>query len=181
MNIENYVKLNESGEIEVDNKAFQSAFDAEISRAVDKYAKGKGREEIRKELEDEAKLSAEEKLKAEREKFEEYKKSETIKLNQEKAKARLENKGFSDKEIEYLLSNVSIDTEKSINTINTLIEEREKFIAETKKNAIENLQQQQQKSGEKSLPANADNEDKPKVVKRTAEEILSYYTPKSQN
>lgn len=179
MNIENYVKLNENGEIEVDQKAFQSAFDAEISRAVEKNAKGKVRDEIRKELEDEAKLTAEQKLQAEREKFEEYKKSETIKLNQEKAKAKLEGKGFSEKEVEYLLANVGLDTEKSINTINTLIEEREKFVEATKKNAIESLQQQQ--NGSPKTLTNVDNNDKPQVVTRTTDEVLGFYAQKQTN
>lgn len=175
MNIENFVKVNEDGDLDIDKAAFQSALDAEISRAVDKYAKGKGRDEIRKQLEEEAKLTADEKLKAEREEFEEYKKSETIKLNQEKAKAKLEGKGFSEKEIEYLLGNVGIDSEKSMATLNTLIEERTKFVEETKKKAIESLQQQQQQSGAKTL-INADGEgEKPTVQKRSSAEIIGLY------
>lgn len=180
MNIENYVKLNESGELDIDKAAFQSALDAEISRAVDKYAKGKGRDEIRKQLEEEAKLTADEKLKAEKEEFEEYKKKETIKLNQEKAKAKLEGKGFSEKEIEYLLGNVGIDSEKSMKNINTLIEEREKLTADIKQKAIESLQQQQQQSGAKTL-INADGEgEKTTVQKRSGAEVLSIYTNQQQ-
>ena len=173
MNIENYVRLNDEGKIEVDKDAFQSALDSEISRAVDKYAKGKGRDEIRKQLEEEAKLTADEKLKAEREEFESYKRNETIKLNQERVKAKLEGK-FSDKEIAYMLKNVGTDAEESLKTVETLITEREKFIADTQKKAIEDLQKQQQKSGSNNFSA-ADNEDKQAPTKRTNAEILSYY------
>lgn len=180
MDIEKFVKLNEDGAIEVDRSAFQSALDSEISKAVDKYAKGKGRDEIRKQLEEEAKLSADEKLRAEKEEFEEYKKTETIKLNQEKAKAKLEGKGFSETEINYMIGNVGLDSENSMKVIDTLIEERKKFIVDTQKQTLENIQKQQQQSGTQNL-ASADNKDAPQVQRRSSEEILSFYTPKSQN
>ena len=48
MDIKKYVKLNENGEIEFDEKGFNSEYDASISKAVDKYANGKGRDEIRR-------------------------------------------------------------------------------------------------------------------------------------
>lgn len=177
MDIKKYVKLNESGEIEFDEKGFESEFDSAISKAVNKYANGKGKEEIRKQLEEEAKLSVEEKLKQEKEEFEKYKLEETIKLNQAKAKARLENKGFSEAEVNFILSTVGNDEQKSLSTIDTLIEERTKFIASTQQTALENLQKQQQQN-QSSQFTGADTSDPQPPTRRTSEEILSYYKPK---
>ena len=177
MDIKKFVKLNEKGEIEFDESGFQSGLDAEISRAVDKYANGKGKDEIRKKLEEEAKLTAEEKLKAEREEFEKYKLETKVEINKAKAKAKLENKGFTEKEVEFLLSTISDDEEKSLSTIDTLVEERTRFIADTQKSAIQNLQQQQ--NGNKSstpLPT-PDNNDAQKPATRTKADILSHYRP----
>lgn len=177
MDIRKFVKLNDKGEIEFDESGFQSSLDSEISRAVDKYANGKGKDEIRKKLEEEAKLSAEEKLKAEKEEFEKYKLQTKIEINQAKAKAKLENKGFTEKEVEFLLSTVNDDEEKSLSNIDVLVEERTKFISDTQKNAIEKLQQQQQSSGSKPLPT-PDNNDAPKAATRTKADILNHYRPK---
>lgn len=177
MDIKKYVKLNEEGEIEFDEKAFQSEFDSAISKAVDKYANGKGKDEIRKKLEEEAKMTADEKLKQEREAFEQYKLQETVKLNQAKAKAKLEGKGFSDAEVNFILSTVGNDEEKAMTTIDTLVEERTKFIASTQQSAIENLQKQQQSKSQGQFGA-ADDAEPQKPTRRTSEEILSYYEPK---
>lgn len=177
MDIKKFVKLNEKGELEFDEAGFQSGLDSEISRAVDKYANGKGKDEIRKQLEEEAKLTAEEKLKAEKEAFEKYKLQTKIEINRDKAKAKLENKGFTDKEVEFLLSTVNDDEEKSLSALDVLIGERTKFISTTQQNAIEKLQQQQQSNNNIKLPT-PDNNDAPKNVVRTSEEILSFYRPK---
>lgn len=176
MDIKKFVKLNEKGEIEFDENGFQSGLDAEISRAVDKYANGKGKDEIRKQLEEEAKLTAEEKLKAEREKFEQYRREETVKLVQAKAKAKLEGKGFTEKEMSFILSNVGNDEESDMAKIDELVTERTEFISTTQKSAIEKLQQQQQQSGNSILTA-PDNNDAPRPTERSREEILSYYRP----
>lgn len=133
MDIKKFVRLNDKGELEFDESGFQSGLDAEISRAVDKYAKGKGKDEIRKQLEEEAKLYAEEKLKAEKEEFEKYKQSETVKIIRAKAQAKLDNKGFSEKEVEFILNTVNSDEEQSLKNVDTLVEERTKFLADTQR------------------------------------------------
>lgn len=178
MDIKKFVKLNEKGEIEFDESGFQSSLDSEISRAVEKYAKGKGKDEIRKQLEEEAKLTAEEKLKAEREEFEKYKLQTKIEINKSKAKAKLDNKGFTEKEIEFLLSTISDDEEKSLSSIDTLVEERSKFISETQKNAIQNLQQQQNSNRTSTQLPTPDNNDVQQPTARTKADILSHYRPK---
>ena len=177
MDIKKFVKLNDKGEIEFDEKGFESEYDSAISKAVDKYANGKGKEEIRKQLEEEAKLSAEEKLKQERAKFEEYKLQETIKLNQAKAAAKLDNKIFAQEEIDFYLSTVNADEEKSLTAIDTIVEARKKFMENMQKSAIENLQKQQQLSDpSKTLPKPDDGEPAKPAV-RTKADILSHYRP----
>lgn len=176
MDIKKFVKLNDKGELEFDENGFQSGLDAEISRAVDKYANGKGKDEIRKQLEEEAKLTAEEKLKAEREKFEQYRQAETIKLIQAKAKAKLDGKGFTEKEMEFILSKVGNNEESDMTTIDELVAERTQFIATTQQNAIQKLQQQQQESGNRPLPT-PDNNDSPAPVQRTKDDIKNFYRP----
>lgn len=176
MDIDKFVTTKEDGTVEVDSKAFQSAFDAEISRAVEAYKNGKGKAEMRAELEKEAKLTADEKLKQEREEFENYKKAERVKLNQEKVKAKLEGKGFSEKEVEFMLGTITEDGDACIAKIEELIAERNTAIENAKKLAIEGLQKGQQSAGTKLT--NPDNSDKKPVVKRTAEDILNAYKQK---
>ena len=178
MDIEKYVKLNENGEIEFDKEGFKSEYDSAISKAIDKFANGKGKEQMRKLLEEEAKLSAEEKLKQERETFEKYRLEETIKLNQAKARAKLDDKLFSKEEIDFILASVNTDEEKSLAAIDTLVNARKKFIDDTQKSAIENLQKQQQQTAPASQFKAADPADPQPPTRRTSEEILSYYKPK---
>ena len=177
MDIEKYVKLNENGEIEFDKEGFKSEYDSAISKAIDKFANGKGKEQMRKLLEEEAKLSAEEKLKQEREKFEEYKIQETIKLNQAKAAAKLDKKIFSQEEIDFYLGTINADEEKSLSAIDTIVQARTKFMEDIQKNAIENLQKQQQSSNSSQQLPTPDNDDSPKQVTRTKADILSIYRP----
>lgn len=176
MDIKKFAKLNEKGEIEFDETGFQSGLDAEISRAVDKYANGKGKDEMRKKLEEEAKLTAEEKLKADKEAFEKWKHEETVKIIQGKAQAKLEGKGFTEKEIEFILSKVGENEESDMATIDSLVEDRTNFIATTQQNAIQNIQQQQQNSSNKQFPM-PDNNDSPVPAQRSKADILSYYRP----
>lgn len=180
MDIQKFVGTNEDGTVKIDKDGFQSALDAEISKAVEKFKNGKGRDEIRKQLEEEAKLSAEEKLKQERDEFEKYKLQSKIELNQAKAKARLEGKGFTDKETAFILSTINDDEEKSLASIDELIKEREQVIANTKKSAIEGLQSGQQKV--QSIVTNPDGSGENKQpFKWSQSDILAHYRPQNQN
>lgn len=178
MDIQKFVTTKDDGTFEIDSKSFQSAFDAEISRAVEAYKNGKGKAEMRAELEAEAKLTADEKLKQEREAFEEYKRGERVKLNQEKAKAKLEGKGFSAKEVEFLLGTVTEDGDACITKIEELITERNSAIENAKKVAIEGLQKGQQSAGTTLVNPDGSGPDAKKAFKRTSEDILNYYKPK---
>lgn len=180
MDIQKYVVQNEDGTVQIDKDTFQSELDAEISRAVEKFKNGKGKEEIRKQLEEEAKLSAEEKLQQAKTEFEEYKKGEIVKLNQAKAKAKMEGKGFTEKEVGFILSTINDDETTSLSKIDELIAEREQLIANTKKSAIEGLQQGQQKINSIVVNPDGKSEGKPQEV-WTKSKILETYRPQSKN
>lgn len=179
MDIQKFVTQNEEGKVQIDKDAFQSELDAEISRAVEKFKNGKGKEEIRKQLEEEAKLSAEDKLQQAKAEFEEYKKGEIVKLNQAKAKAKMEGKGFTEKEVDFILSTINDDETTSLSKIDELITEREQLIANTKKTAIEGLQQGQQKVS--SIVVNPDGKGEQKPQGWTKNQILELYRPQNKN
>lgn len=143
MDISKFVTVGEDGGLNIDNDGFQREFDSTIRNAVEKNKNGKLREEIRKELEEEAKLSAEQKLQKDREEFEALKLKSLIEINQAKAKAKLDGKGFSEKEITFILNSVS-DKEDSLSMIDDLVAERNNLINENRKRAIEELQTQQE-------------------------------------
>lgn len=174
MDIRQFVKLNEDGEIEFDEKGFKSEYDSEVYKAVDKYKNGKGRDEIRRQLEEEAKLTAEQKLKAEREEFEAYRQKTKIELNQAKARTKFDDKLFAQEEIDFILSTVNDDEEASLSKIDTLINARKKFIEESQKNTIESIQQQQQKPIPQVF-VKPDGNEPAKPAERTAADVLSYY------
>lgn len=169
----------EDGSLEIDKEGFQSAFDAEISRAVEKFKNGKGKEEIRKQLEEEAKLTAEEKLKQEREEFEQYKLQSRIELNKEKAKAKMEGK-FSEDELEILLSTITEDSEKSLETVDKLIKAREAVLEQTKQTAIQSLQQSQQNASKVLVKPDGSQEEIGKPAGWTQSEILGNYRKQTQ-
>lgn len=179
MDIQKYVSTGEDGSVSINKELFQSELDAEISRAVEKYRNGKGKDEIKKQLEEEARLTAEEKLKQERTDFEQYMLQAKTELAQAKAKAKMEGKGFTDKELEFILSTVSADEETSLAKIDELIAEREQVIAQTQKKAIESLQQAQQKTNTVVLAPDEKGPSTPQ--QRTKSEILSYYRPQQKN
>ena len=145
MDISKFVTVGEDGKLQIDNKAFESAFDSEISKAVEKNKNGKLRDEIRRELEEEAKLSADQKLQKEREEFEAFKLKSLVELNQAKAKAKLEGKNFSEAELNFILNTIT-DKEDSLATLDVLITERASLIENNRKKAIEELQAQQESS-----------------------------------
>lgn len=173
MDIQKFVTTKEDGTFEINSSAFQSEFDAEISRAVETYKNGKGKQEIREQLEAEAKLTAEDKLKQERAEFENYVKTAKIELNVEKAKAKLEGKGFDKDELSVILSTINEDV-KTLENIDKLVAARQKVLEQVKANAIQELQQSQQ-AADKKFDGNAVDESEPVVVKKSKDEILSMY------
>lgn len=173
MDISKFVTVGEDGQPVIDNKAFQSEFDNAIRNAVETNKNGKLKDEIRKELEDEAKLSAEQKLQKEREEFEAFKLKSLIELNQAKAQAKLEGKNFSEAELKFILGTIT-DKEDSLSTLDVLINERTTLIENNRKKAIEELQSQQ----ENNTPTPQGNDvpnPQPTNTGRSREDIAKIY------
>lgn len=177
MDIKKYVRTNDDGSYEIDQEGFQAELDAEIGRAVEKFRNGKGKDEIRKQLEEEAKLSAEQKLQKEREEFEQYVLQSKIALNRDKAKAKMEGKGFTDEELDIILtSTISDDEAKSLATIEKLVNARTKMLEDTKQAAISGLQQKQVVTP--TVVVNPDGpKDQGKPFKWSAADIKAAYMP----
>ena len=178
MDIQKYATLSDDGKISYNTeefaKDFQSEIDSRIGKAIDTFKKGSMRDEIRKELEEEAKLSADEKLKKDREEFEAYKKAERLNLSKAKVKNILASDKFSQEEIEILLGEVTDDEDASIAKATKLLEARVKMLEEIKKKAIEDLQANQPSAGTNTNAGGGDDEPT-KTAKRTAEEIKNRY------
>lgn len=173
MDISKFVTVGEDGKPVIDNNAFQSEFDNAIRNAVEKNKNGKLRDEIRKELEEEAKMSADQKLQKEREEFEAFKLKSLVELNQAKAKAKLEGKNFSDAELNFILNTIT-DKEDSLATLDVLIAERATLIENNRKKAIEELQSQQEKSNP-SPQGNDIPSSKPTNATRSRDDIAKIY------
>ena len=179
MDIQKYATLSEDGKISFNtddfSKDFQSEVDSRIGKAIDTYKNGSMRAEIRKELEEEAKLSAEQKFQKEREEFEAYKKAEKLALSKAKVKSMLSGDKFSEDEIEILLGDVTDDEEASIAKATKLVKAREKMLADIKKKAIEDLQAAQPPAGTSSNTGDNGDDQNGKVTKRTANDIKNLY------
>ena len=166
-----YLKTNEDGTQTFDNAGFQKAMQSEIDSAV-----SKGVETFKKSYEQKLaneKLSEQEKFENEKKEFEAYRINAKKEIVSAKAKARLEGKGFSETEISTLLGFVSDDEDASLKVIDTMVAERTKFIDDTNKKVLEELQKNQPKV---STTSNAEKTGKQAPVKqKTAEEILQSY------
>ena len=177
MDIKKFVTVGEDGTATIDSEAFQREFDAEISRAVEKNKSkevAKLKDEVRKELEQEAKLTAEEKLTQQMAEFEKYKLETMISLNQEKAKAKLDGKGFTEEEVAFYLSTIS-DNAESIGKLDTIIEARAKSYEQTKAKLLEDLQKQQDTTKSESNKEGVDVTEPTKTT-RSRKDIEQFYT-----
>lgn len=135
LDIEKFVTIGEDGKPKFDKEGYQSAFDAEIRKSVDSSTenlKKKLSGDIRKQLEEEAKLSAEEKLKQERQAFEEERLAFYKASAQEKAKGKMTTSQlFDEDEMATILELVS--DEESIAKIDKIIASRQKSNEKLKK------------------------------------------------
>lgn len=128
IDIEKFVTIGEDGKPVFDKEGYQSAYDAELRKAMDTNSENQKKKltaDIRKQLEEEAKLSAEQKLNQEREAFEAEKLEFYKSSAQTKAKSKmLESKLFDEDEMTTMLELVSDDD--SIAKIEKIITSRQK-------------------------------------------------------
>lgn len=145
MDISKFVTIGEDGKAKIDTSAFQSEFDSEVSRAVEKNKTKVVAEltsKIKKELEEEAKLSAEEKLKKDREAFEAQKadfealiaKSKAD-IAREKAKSKIPTDVFDDETVGQLLS--IVNSEEDIPKIEKFVASMNKKIETAKQEVVQ--------------------------------------------
>jgi hypothetical protein len=167
-----YLQKNEDGTMSFDSENFEKAINAEIDRQV-----SKGVESFKTSYEkkaNEAKMSEQEKFEQEKREFEEYRKNAKVELITAKAKAKLEGKGFSETEVKTLLNFINDDEEASLSVIDTLVAERTKFVEDSKKKTMEELQKAQPTA--KTSPNNASDKDEAvQPIKRTAQDIKNRY------
>lgn len=117
----------EDGKAVFDKDAYQSAYDADLRKALDSNSentKKKLEAEIRKQVEEEAKLSAEQKLEKARADFETEMSTKRKEFAQYQAKAKMANAGMEEDEINSYLELVS--DEASISKIDKILELRSK-------------------------------------------------------
>lgn len=170
-----FMQKAEDGSIQsFDEEALTRYIDSQVGQGVTSFQK-----KFEKAQED-AKMTEQQKLDKDRKEFEEAKlafenemKAKKVELISEKAKAKLSNANFSEKEIELLVKYVNDDETNSLSMIDSLIAERKNIIEENTKKAIENIQSHQPQS---NTNANASKEAGQKeVTKRTSQEIKNLY------
>lgn len=134
LDISKFVTVNEEGKAVIDTEAYKSAYDAELRKSLDtnsENTKKKVEAEIRKQLEEEAKLSAEEKLKKDREDFESSMAKRLKDFAQTQAKTKMKIAEIGDEEITTYLE--LVNSEEDIAKIDKLIETRKKAQEDLKK------------------------------------------------
>jgi len=142
IDISKYVSVDADGELVVNQEQIDSLFDREVSKSVDTYRNKnykKIQEEVRKELEESAKLSAEEKLKKEREEFEKKYNDKMLEISRREAKSKLDKTLFSEEEIEALMPLISMDEDNNTKIIDTLTTNRKTLLEKTKAALTEEL------------------------------------------
>lgn len=173
-----FMEKNEDGSIKsFDESKLSSYIDSLISKGVNSGVENY-KAKIAKEQERE-KMSADEKLSAERKEFEDLKaewettrKSQMRDLVAEKAKAKLAT-NFSETEIELFLQHITDDEKASMKYVDSLVAERVKFLDESKKKLIEELQSNQPKATTQSNTSlNRTNQ---QTVKQNSQDIKNLY------
>lgn len=169
-----FMQKNDDGSVaSFDNEKFTSFIDASIGKAVEAY-KAKAQKEQEK-----ANMNENERIAKEREEFEAEKlawsnsmKSQKRDLVIEKAKAKLSN-GFSETEIALFTQNVTDDEKTSLKYIEDLVAERNKFLEDSKKKLIEELQNKQPVSSSQSNADSGKNQTKSSTI--SSDDIKNIY------
>lgn len=134
IDISKFVTVDDNGKVAIDTDGFNSAYDSALRKSLETNSENtrkKMESEIRKSLEEEAKLSAEEKLKKDREAFEADMQKRLQDFAKSQAKSKMKTAGLDDDEIDTYLELVS--DEESISKIDKLLEIRNKRTESLKK------------------------------------------------
>ena len=162
IDISKAVSVDDSGKIVIDQTQIDTLFDGEVSRSVDSYRNknyNKIKEEVRRELEEQAKLSAEEKFNKKVAEFEQNYKNKMLEINRREAKSKLlEDKSlFAEEEIEDYMPLIGDNEEANNLVVEKIIKNRRAFFDKTKASLTEELvknqpnPQQSESKGEDGL------------------------------
>ena len=173
-----FMEKNEDGSIKsFDEGKLASYIDSLVSKGVNsgvesfkaKLAKEQEREKMTADEQLADKMKEFEKAKTE---WEENYKAQRRELVVEKAKSKL-SANFSESEIDLFTKHITDDEKESMKYIDSLVAERTKFLEESKKKIIEELQSQQPQGASQSNTDNVSNNRK--EVKRTSQDIKNLY------
>ena len=140
LDISKFVTVNEEGKAVIDTDAYKSAYDAELRKSLDTNSENTRKKleaELRKTIEEEAKLSAEDKFKKQVEEFEKSMSQKMTEFAKKQAKAKMVSAEIGEEEINTYLELVNNDDD--IAKIDKLIETRKKTQDELKKKWQEEL------------------------------------------
>jgi hypothetical protein len=170
-----FMQKGEDGAISsFDETKFNSFIDSEISKAVESFKTKFEKEQARASMNEQEKLQEQlkefEQAKAE---FEASMKAQKTELVKTKAETKLKSANFTDKEIELLTKYVTEDEKASLAVIDEMIAERTKYMDDSKKKIIEELQGKQPKGQSQSNAEDKNANEQP--VKRTSQDIKNLY------
>lgn len=140
IDISKFVTVGDDGKPVIDADGYAKAYDAELCKALNvntENTKKKLEAEVRRSLEEEAKLSAEEKLKKEREIFEAEMAKKLKDFAQYQAKTKMTTAGLDEEEISTYLELVTDDA--SLVKIDKILDMRSKMTESLKKQFEQNL------------------------------------------
>lgn len=151
-----------------DEDKFSSFIDSligeKVNKGIENYkAKTAKEQEMAKMSNDEKYNQLIKEFETKQAEWENLRKSQMRDIVVEKAKSKLAGK-FSESEIKLLTANVSDDEKASLKYIDELVAERDKFLEESKKQLIEELQSKQPKSST-TTNASSDNNRTPEQRK----------------
>ena len=173
-----FMEKNEDGSIKSFNEEkLASYIDSLVSKGVNsgvesykaKVAKDQERQKMTADEQLADKLKEFEKEKAE---WEKNYKDQRRELVVEKAKSKL-SANFSESEIELFTKHITDDEKESMKYIDSLVAERAKFLEDSKKKIIEELQSKQPQGASQSNTDNVSNNRKD--VKKSSQDIKNLY------
>lgn len=170
-----FLQKGEDGSVQsFDESKFQSYVDSMIGQGVTAFKNKFEKEQQKASMTEQQKFdSARAEFEEEKNKFNEFMKSQKTELVLAKAKVKLANANFSEKEIEILSKSINDDEKSSLEMIDSLVAERQKSREDEKKKIIEEIQSNLPRTG---TQANAGNGKSPiEVKKKTSQDIKNLY------